>query len=160
MLWHKLITMLDFSVADCRRQKMAEKTPCIGTVIVRIYNFSLYLIVSVTMHQCLMHVYVYAISFACFLLSHFSVSMCVLCSAFSASAFSALTLLVGRQEGHPACKKTEWWGAGVVICLERCADLHTAQLIPLPLAVTCCSKIQIGFTFLVPAYVGSPKKGR
>ena len=32
-------------------------------------------------------------------------------------AFSALTLLVGRQEGHPACKKTEWWGAGVVICL-------------------------------------------
>jgi len=33
-------------------------------------------------------------------------------------AFSALTLLVGQQEGHPACKKTEWWGAGVVICLE------------------------------------------
>jgi len=31
----------------------------------------------------------------------------------------ALTLLVGQQEGHPACKKTEWWGAGVVICLER-----------------------------------------
>jgi len=30
-------------------------------------------------------------------------------------AFSALTLLVGRQEGHPACKKTKWWGAGVVI---------------------------------------------
>ena len=37
---------------------------------------------------------------------------------YSLSAFSALTLLVGRQEGHPACKKTEWWGAGVVICLE------------------------------------------
>jgi len=34
-------------------------------------------------------------------------------------AFSALTLLVGRQEGHPACTKTELWGAGVVICLER-----------------------------------------
>ena len=33
-------------------------------------------------------------------------------------AFSALTLLVGQQEGHPACKKTEWWGAGVVICPE------------------------------------------
>jgi len=30
-------------------------------------------------------------------------------------AFSALTLLVGLQEGHPACKKTEWWGTGVVI---------------------------------------------
>jgi len=33
-------------------------------------------------------------------------------------AFSALTLLVGRQEGHPVCKKLELWGAGVVICLE------------------------------------------
>jgi len=41
--------------------------------------------------------------------------------------FSALTLLVGRQEGHPACKKTEWWGAGMVICLERGADLHMAH---------------------------------
>jgi len=67
-----------------------------------------------------------------------------------------LTLLVGRQEGHPACKKLDWWGAGVVICLERCADLHMAQLMPLPLTVSCFSKIQIGFTFLVPAHFGSP----
>ena len=53
-------------------------------------------------------------------------------------AFSFLTLLIGRQEGQPACKKTEWWGAaGVVICLERGADLHMAQLMPLPL--TICS---------------------
>jgi len=58
-----------------------------------------------------------------------------------------LTLLVGRQEGHPACKKTEWWGAGVVICLERGAGLHTAQLMPLPLTVSCFSKIPIAFTF-------------
>ena len=71
--------------------------------------------------------------------------------------FSALTLLVGRQEGHPACKKAE--GAGVVICLERGADLHMAQLMLLPLAVSCFSKIQIGFTFLVPAHPGSPGKG-
>ena len=70
--------------------------------------------------------------------------------------FSALTLLVGRQEGHPACKKTERWGAGVVICLERDADLHVAQLMPLPLTVSCFSRIQIGFTFLVPAHPGSP----
>ena len=72
-------------------------------------------------------------------------------------AFSALTLLVGRQEGHPACKK-QWWGAGMVICLERGADLHMAQLMPLPLTVSCFSKIQIGFTFLVPAYPGCPGK--
>jgi len=49
--------------------------------------------------------------------------------------FSALTLLVGWQEGHPARKITEWWGAGMVICLERDADLHIAQLMPLPLTV-------------------------
>jgi len=73
-------------------------------------------------------------------------------------AFSALTLLVWRQEGHPACKKLEWWGAGMVICLERGADLHMAQLMPLPLSVSCFSKIQIGFIFLVPAHMGSPGK--
>jgi len=72
-----------------------------------------------------------------------------------------MMMLVGRQEGHPACKKTEWWGAGVVICLERGADLHMALLMPLPLTVSCFTKIQIGFTFLVPDHPGSPcKKGR
>jgi len=40
----------------------------------------------------------------------------------------------------------------MVICLERDADLHMAQLMPLPLTVSCFSKIQIGFTFLVPAH--------
>jgi len=74
------------------------------------------------------------------------------------SPFSALTLLVGWQEGHPACKKTNWWDAGVVICLERGADLNMAQLMPLPLIVSCFSKIQIGFTCLVPADLGSPGK--
>jgi len=44
----------------------------------------------------------------------------------------------------------------VVICLERGANLHMAQLMPLPLTVSCFSKIQIGFTFLVPADPGSP----
>jgi len=48
------------------------------------------------------------------------------------------------------------WGAGVVICLERGAELLMAQLMPLPLTVSCVSKIQIGFTFLVPAYPGNP----
>jgi len=41
----------------------------------------------------------------------------------------------------------------VVICLE-----HMAQVMPLPLTVSCFSKIQIGFTFLVPAHPGSPGK--
>jgi len=36
--------------------------------------------------------------------------------------------------------------------------LHMAQLMPLPLTVSCFSKIQIGFTFLVPAHPGSPGK--
>jgi len=46
----------------------------------------------------------------------------------------------------------------MVISLERDADLHMAQLMPLPLTVSCFSKIQTGFTFLVPAYLGSPGK--
>ena len=61
-------------------------------------------------------------------------------------------LLVGRQEWHLARKKLS---GGV---LERGADLHTAQLMPMPLTVSCISKIQIGFTFLVPAHPGSPGK--
>ena len=79
--------------------------------------------------------------------------------AMQVVAFSALTLLVGRQEGHPVCKKQEWWDAGVVVCVEQGADLHIAQLMPLPLTVSCFSKIQIGFAFLVPAHLGSPIKG-
>ena len=46
----------------------------------------------------------------------------------------------------------------MVICLERGADLHMAQLMPLPLTVSCFSKIQFGFAFLVPAHPGSPGK--
>jgi len=38
-------------------------------------------------------------------------------------------------------------------------DLHTAQLMPMPLIVSCFSKIRTGFTFLVPAHPGSPEKG-
>ena len=47
----------------------------------------------------------------------------------------------------------------MVICLERGADLHIAQLMPLPLTLSCFSKIQIGFTFLVLAHLDSPGKG-
>jgi len=79
------------------------------------------------------------------------------CYSTKNGAINALTLLVGRPEGHPACK-TEWRGAGFVICLERDGDLHTAQLMPLLLTVSCFSKTQIGFTFLVPAHPGCPGK--
>ena len=44
----------------------------------------------------------------------------------------------------------------MVICLEQGADLHMAQLMPLLLTVSCSSKIQIGFTFLVLAHLGCP----
>jgi len=46
----------------------------------------------------------------------------------------------------------------MVICLDQGADLHMAQLMPLPLTVSCFSKIRIGFTFLVPAHPGGPGK--
>jgi len=64
--------------------------------------------------------------------------------------------LGGRKGIRPV--KTEWCGAGVVVYLEQGADLHMAQLMPLPLAVSCFSKIQIGFTFLVPVHLGRPGK--
>ena len=78
----------------------------------------------------------------------YSCNMCLQC-------FDAVGWVAGRA---PACKKLEWWGAGVVICLEQGADLHMFQLMPLPLTVSCFSKIQIGFTFLVQAHTGSPGK--
>jgi len=53
---------------------------------------------------------------------------------------------------------TEWWVAGMVICVEPGADLHMAQLLPLPLTVSCFSKIQVGFTFLELDHLGSPGK--
>jgi len=59
--------------------------------------------------------------------------------------------LDGRKDIRPG-KKTEWLGAGMVVCLERAADLHIAQLMPLPLTISYFNKIQIGFIFLVPAY--------
>jgi len=63
-------------------------------------------------------------------------------------------LLVGRQEGHPACKKLS---SGVLAWLSVWSRV-LAKLMPLPLSVPCFSKIQIGFTFLVPAHLGSPGK--
>jgi len=72
------------------------------------------------------------------------------------SAFSALTLLAGRQEGHPACKKLSdgcWHG------YLSGADSHMAQLMPLPFTVSCFSKIQIAFTFLAPDHLGGSGKG-
>jgi len=72
---------------------------------------------------------------------------------------SALTLLGGRKGIQPV--KKQWWGAGMVVCLEQGADLHMTQLMPLPLTVSCFTKIQTGFTLLVPAHLDSPgKKGR
>ena len=68
-------------------------------------------------------------------------------------------LLVGWQEGHPACKKTEWWSAGVVVCLERGADLHMAQLMPLLLTISYFSDIQIALPFWYRLTWVLPEKG-
>jgi len=77
---------------------------------------------------------------------------CYFCQLY---AFSALTLLVGLQEGHSACKKL----SGVVICLERGADLRMAKLMPLPLTVSCFSKIQLGLPFWCRLSRVVPEKG-
>jgi len=81
---------------------------------------------------------------------------------FDIKTYCTLTVLwrcwLAGREGIRPVKRTEWWGAGMVICLELDADLHMPQWMPLPLTVSCFSKIQIGFTFLVPAHLGSPGK--
>ena len=79
-------------------------------------------------------------------------------TTFHNCAFSALMMLVGRQEGHPVCIK-KWWGDGVVICLERRADLHMAKLMPLPLTVSCFSKIQMVLPFWYRLTRVVPDKG-
>jgi len=65
--------------------------------------------------------------------------------------------LVGRKGIRPVKNWVVgcWW---VVIWLEWGADLHMIQLMPLPLTVSCFSKIQIGFSFLVLAHPGSPRQ--
>ena len=71
-------------------------------------------------------------------------------------AFSALAVLVGRQEGHPAC--TNWvvgYWRGYLTGARTC---RLAQRMPLRLTVSCFSKIQIGLSFLVPAHLVSPGK--
>jgi len=71
-------------------------------------------------------------------------------------AFTALTLLVGRQEGHPACKKLS---GGVLAWLSSGARCRLAYgPADATATVSCFSKIEIGFTFLVPAHPGSPEK--
>jgi len=61
---------------------------------------------------------------------HFAGSQSVWCL----QCFDAVGWAAGRASG---LVKTEWWGAGIVICLEQGAHLHTAQLMPLPLTVSC-----------------------
>jgi len=68
-----------------------------------------------------------------------------------------LTLLVGRQEGHPACKKVEWSGTGMVLCLAQFADLHIAQLMPLPLTVSLKPRLVLPFWYQLTQIV--PEKG-
>jgi len=63
---------------------------------------------------------------------------------FCLQCFVAVGGVAGRASG---LLKTEWWGAGMVVCLERGADLHMAQLMPLSLPLSCFNKIQIGLPF-------------
>jgi len=60
------------------------------------------------------------------------------------------------EEGHPACKKLSGGVLAWLSVWNQGADLHMAQLMLLPLTVSCFSKIHIGFSFLVPAHPGSP----
>jgi len=61
----------------------------------------------------------YPLKHLCLTIDNFAeMDICTIVSATDLYALRALTLLAGRHEGHPACKKTEWWSAGMVISLE------------------------------------------
>ena len=79
-------------------------------------------------------------------------TLCILC--IQVVAFSALTLLVGRQEGHPACKN------GVVRCWHGYLSGTRCRLAYGSADATASrfSKNQIGFIFLVMAHLGAPRQ--
>jgi len=90
-------------------------------------------------------------------LSHATNYLCILHRyELTFHALSALKLLVGRQEGHPACKKVS---GGVLAWLSVWSEVQTCKILhilaDLPLTVSCFCKIQIGFTFLIPTHPGS-----
>ena len=66
--------------------------------------------------------------------------------------------LGGRKGIRPVKKRVVGYWHGY-LSGARCRLAYMAQLMPLPLTVSCFSKIQIGFTFLIPAHPGSPGKG-
>jgi len=72
------------------------------------------------------------------------------------TAFSALTLLVGRQEGHPACKK--WWDGGGEYCLVRMAWHAAGWQVCLPLLTNLPCTIKSWSSLLALARPGGPKK--
>jgi len=58
-------------------------------------------------------------------------------------AFSALTLFVGARKGILPVKSLSGWMLAWLFCLEQGADLHMANLMPLPIAVSCGSKSRL-----------------
>jgi len=96
------------------------------------------------------------------LLQVLTVDLSQLCLIWSNIGLAAPSVLwccwLGSRKGiRPV--KTEWWGAGMVICLEQGADLHIAQLMPLLLTVSCFNKIQIGLPFWYRLTRVVPEKG-
>jgi len=70
--------------------------------------------------------------------------------------------LFGQQEGHPACKETDWCVAGMVMCLVQSADLHMVQLMPLLLTISFFSKsglvLPLLCYLLMPADPSGPRQ--
>jgi len=83
--------------------------------------------------------------------------VCAMLQTDNHASTPPLSFFTGWMHPRPV-KKLSGVLAWLHVCLERGADLQTAQLMPLPLTVSCFSKIQIGSTFLVTAYPGSPGK--
>ena len=71
------------------------------------------------------------------------------------NTFSALTLLVGRQERHPACKKMGRWWRWALVSPDGVAP---SQMVSVSASVNLPCSIQSRSSLLAPAHPSGPGK--
>jgi len=142
---------------------------CIGNIILAIWHCSAINWIIVKVNVCVLVCVWYSIIFASYSSTYYMIQKWYYTThthlhihvnfndypIYSTTVPSVLWCCwLGYRKGIRPVKKLSGGVADIVICLERGADLHMAQLMPLPLTVSCFSKIQIGFTFI--SDTGSP----
>ena len=111
------------------------------TLQLKVLSFAMHSNCGPVYHNHCSH-YCIARAFVVYFVLKYHISRCLFCRFllfYFLLVFCALMLFVGQQEGHPTCKKLSG-GMLAWLCLGQGADLHMAQLMPLPLTFSCFSK--------------------